>query len=82
MPAEDPKKRKVFRLDARVLQALAFYARDAKASLDDVADEAFRDLLRKHKRPLTLKGALQESTRELPANDPGPAQAHVKRKRK
>jgi hypothetical protein len=82
MPANDRKQRKVLRVDARLLQALAFYARDAKVSLDDVAEEAFRDLLKKHKRPLTLKDALQDSTRELPANDPGPVQTRVKRKRK
>ncbi|MBX9591466.1 MAG: hypothetical protein K2X43_19425 [Hyphomonadaceae bacterium] len=39
-------------------------------SLQDLADEAFRDLLRKHGRPVTLKEALRESARRLPANDP------------
>ena len=38
-------------------------------SLQDLADEAFRDLLRKHGRPATLKEALRESARRLPAND-------------
>jgi hypothetical protein len=65
------KRRKVFNVEDRLLQALAFYARDAKVELDDVADEAFRDVLRKHKRPLTLKDALKDSARELPANDAG-----------
>jgi hypothetical protein len=65
-------KRKIFNVDERLLNALEFYARDARVSLDDVADEAFRELLKKHKRPLTLKAALQESARSLPANDPGP----------
>ena len=38
-------------------------------SLQDLADEAFRDLLKKHRRPTTLKGMLRESTRMQPAND-------------
>ena len=38
-------------------------------SLQDLADEAFRDLLKKHGRPVTLKEALRESARRLPAND-------------
>lgn len=82
MPADDRRQRKMFSVEPRLLQALAFFARDSKTSLDDIADEAFRDLLKKHKRPLTLKAALQESARGLPANDPGPARAAVKRKRK
>lgn len=71
-------KRKVFNVDERLLDALAFFARDRKATLDDIAGEAFRDLLKKHKRPLSLKAALQESARALPANDPGPKRAKAK----
>jgi hypothetical protein len=37
--------------------------------LQELADEAFRDLLRKHRRPVSLKEALRESTRRHPAND-------------
>ena len=48
-------------------------------SLQDLADEAFRDLLRKHGRPVTLKEALRESARRLPANDA--AASTEKRKR-
>lgn len=75
MAAADGKRRKVFSVDARLLDALAFFSRDSKAALDDIADEAFRDLLKKHKRPLSLKAALQESARALPANDAGPKRA-------
>lgn len=71
MATEKPR-RKVFTVEEQLLNALAFYARDAKLSLDAAADEAFRDLLRKHKRPLTLKAALRESARGVPANDAGP----------
>jgi len=37
-------------------------------SLQDLADEAFRDLLKKHRRPTTLKEMLRESVRSHPAN--------------
>lgn len=75
MGSADSTKRKVFIVDERLLDALAFFARDRKMSLDDIAGEAFRDLLKKHKRPLSLKAALQESARALPANDPEPRRA-------
>jgi hypothetical protein len=39
-------------------------------SLQELADEAFTDLLKKHRRPVTLKQALKESLRRQPANDP------------
>jgi len=71
------RRRKVFSVDPRVLQALMFFARDRGVALDELADEAFRDLLRKHKRPATLKDALKESARTVPANDPEPS--HRKR---
>lgn len=67
------RKRKVFSVDAWVLQALDGLARDRNLDLNALADEAFRDLLRKHRRPQTLKDALRESVRKVPANDLGPA---------
>ena len=41
-------------------------------SLQELADEAFGDLLKKHGRPVTLQQALRESLRRHPANDPRP----------
>ncbi len=38
-------------------------------SVQDLADEAFADLLAKYHRPASLKEALRESARRLPAND-------------
>jgi hypothetical protein len=38
-------------------------------SLQELAEEAFRDLLKKHRRPTTLKEMLRESARSQPAND-------------
>jgi hypothetical protein len=57
--------------DAETWHALHFLGRDTMKSLQELADEAFRDLLRKHRRPVTLKEALRESARRHPANDDG-----------
>ena len=62
-------KRKQFTVDASVMQALEALARDSGDDLDQLADTAFRDLLKKHRRPISLKDALQVSVRALPAND-------------
>jgi hypothetical protein len=40
------------------------------ASIQELADEAFRDLLKKHNRPTTLKEMLKASVRAHPDNDP------------
>jgi hypothetical protein len=42
---------------------------DSRKSLQDLADEAFQDLLKKHRRPVAVKEMLRESTRSQPAND-------------
>ena len=67
--APSEKRRKVFTVDHGVLRALEFLARDRGVAVDTFADEAFRDLLKKHGRPLSLKAALRESARGIPAND-------------
>src|SRR5438876_191884 len=46
--------------DAQVLDVLA---RDRLASFQELADEAFRDLLRKHHRPVGLRAALKASAK-------------------
>lgn len=71
-PKHGTVRRKQFAIDTGVLLALENFARDSKASTDALVNEALRDLLKKHRRPLSLKQALQESARELPANDPAP----------
>lgn len=55
--------------DAATWAALDLYARDSMKSFQELADEAFADLLTKHKRPTSLKDALRESTRRIGAND-------------
>lgn len=67
-----PSVRKRIEFDAESYQALDLLARDTMKSLQELADEAFADLLRKYRRPITLKEALRDSARGLPANDPAP----------
>jgi hypothetical protein len=58
----------------RIWRALDRLAKDRMLDLQDLADEAFRDLLKKHRRPVTLKEMLRESSRSHPANDHEPTQ--------
>jgi hypothetical protein len=64
--------RKLIGFDEETLQALELYARDSGKNLQQLADEAFADLLAKHQRPRTLKEALKQSTRREPANENRP----------
>lgn len=54
-----PGKRIQF--DDDVLDALKVLGSDRMATLQDLADEAFADLLKKHSRHLDQKSALQHS---------------------
>lgn len=69
MAAGADGRRKLIAFDAETWQALHLLSRDSLKSLQELADEAFADLLKKHGRPVTLKQALRESARRLPAND-------------
>jgi hypothetical protein len=64
--------RKIIEFDPETWQALQLLARDSMKDLQELASEAFRDLLKKHGRPVTLKEALRESARQQPANDQRP----------
>jgi hypothetical protein len=48
-------------IDDETWQALDLLARDSMRDFQELADEAFRDLLRKHGRPTDLKTALRQS---------------------
>ena len=77
MAAEAPyTKRKLIEFAPDIWKALELLALDSRKSVQDLADEAFMDLLRKYQRPTSLKEALQESTRRLPANDDAPPKRH------
>ena len=66
-PAGSVRKRIAF--DAETWHALHHLSLDSMKSLQELADEAFADLLRKHGRPSSLRDALRASARRLPAND-------------
>jgi len=55
--------------DGETWQALHRLSLDSMKSLQELADEAFRDLLKKHRRPTSLKDMLRQSARLHPAND-------------
>jgi hypothetical protein len=56
-----PGKRVQF--DEETWEALDLLARDSMADFQELADEAFRDLLAKHGRPLGLKNQIKSSLR-------------------
>jgi hypothetical protein len=65
-------KRKLIEFAPEIWLALEMLAKDTGRSVQELADEAFGDLLGKYQRPATLKDALRESARRLPANDDTP----------
>ena len=62
-------RRKLIEFDAETWHTLQLLGRDSMKTMQELADEAFADLLRKHNRPVTLRDALRASARRLPAND-------------
>jgi hypothetical protein len=70
-----PGKRVQF--DEETWAALDLLARDRMADFQELADEAFADLLRKHGRPTDLKSALRKS-----AGETAPPPAKAKRGRR
>jgi hypothetical protein len=73
MMAQDAGEvRRRIAFDEATYLALDRLGKDRMVTLQELADEAFRDLLRKHRRPTTLGDMLRESLRSHPANDHGP----------
>ncbi len=56
-----PGKRVQF--DEETWAAIDLLARDRMMDFQEIADEAFSDLLAKHERPVGLKAALKQSAR-------------------
>jgi hypothetical protein len=54
-------RRKLVGFDEETWHALNLLSRESMKSFQELADEAFRDLLHKYKRPTDLKAALRES---------------------
>jgi hypothetical protein len=73
-----PTKRVQF--DDETWLALDVLARDRMMSFQELADEAFRDLLEKHHRPTDLKSALKQSA-GMPAEVREPLTKVMQRKR-
>jgi hypothetical protein len=67
--------------DAETWHAVHRLSLDTLKSLQELADEAFRDLLKKYHRPVTLKDALRQSARMQPANEQPKATVHRLRRR-
>lgn len=60
--------RKLIAFDDETMSALTQLGRDRMATFQDLADEAFADLLKKHDVPVDLKDALRKSAARIPAN--------------
>lgn len=60
-------RRKLVEFDEEAWAALDLLGRDSMKTLQELADEAFRDLLRKYDRPTDLKAALKQSARSSAA---------------
>ena len=58
--------RKLIELDDDTLQKLTVLARDRMATFQELADEAFADLLKKHGVPVDLKAALKKTAKPPP----------------
>ena len=67
-----PCPAKLIGFDPETLRALDLLSTDSGKSLQQLADEAFVDLLAKHHRPHTFLDALKQSARPVPANENKP----------
>ena len=54
-------RRKLIEFDDETWQAIDLLARDSMMTWQELADEAFRDVLKKHGRPTDLRTALKQS---------------------
>lgn len=54
------------RLRSQTWHALDRLSWETQRPINDIAEEALGDLLRKHRRPRTLREALREATRRRP----------------
>ena len=75
-----PGKR--IQIDDETWHALQLLGRDTTKDFQELAAEAFADLLKKHHRPITLKDALRQSARRQPANDAAPVRVDRPTKRR
>jgi hypothetical protein len=71
--------RKLIDFDEETLDKLTQLGRDRMATLQELADEAFADLLKKHGIPIDLKDALRKSA-ALPKKSTPKTKANPARK--
>ncbi|HKS20703.1 MAG TPA: hypothetical protein VJS63_15985 [Bradyrhizobium sp.] len=74
--------RKLIEFDDDTFDKLKQLARDRMATLQELADEAFADLLKKHGVPIDLRDALRKSAAGAEAAPPGKAKKAAAKKRK
>ena len=74
--------RKLIAFDDDTFDKLKQLARDRMATVQELADEAFADLLKKHGIPIDLKDALRKSAKlsEMPVKKPAKTAAPEKTK--
>jgi hypothetical protein len=69
MPVRMAPRRKLIGFDDETWQAVELLSRDIGKTVQQLAHEAFTDLLAKHHRPRTLKDALKQNSQRTPANE-------------
>jgi len=74
-------RRKLIEFDDETWNAVDLLARDSMSSWQELADEAFRDLLTKHGRPTDLRTALKQSMRRADEGKAGAEAARTPKKR-
>ena len=67
----DEELRKLIEFDEDTFAKLKQLGRDRMATIQELADEAFADVLKKHGIPIDLKDALRKSARGANAAAPG-----------
>ena len=73
--------RKLIEFDEDTFDKLKQLARDRMATFQELADEAFADLLKKHGIPIDLRDALRKSARLDQASGKQPRSAPARKKR-
>ena len=68
--SERTSQGKRVQFDLETWHALDMLARDRAMNFQELADEAFADLLRKHGRPVDLKDALKRSLKQAAPQNP------------
>ncbi|KJC38110.1 hypothetical protein UP09_26510 [Bradyrhizobium sp. LTSP885] len=76
--------RKLIEFDDDTFDKLKQLGRDRMGTLQELADEAFADLLKKHGIPIDLRDALRKSARlrDIPKQNPATPKRTSKRGRK